>query len=395
MPDTGPSRVLSLTTPTTLDLDQDTVSVLFAATVEDPDGIRQVTVYYDRPLATTQGAYEFQIIHGYGNDWSDGTHSYTTSVLPHNIAGPLNITRVAITDNLGNRTDVTAAQLQALGIDTSIQINSTSADTTAPVLTSLELPDVIDLRGGNVAADFSASGIDGTEIDHVTLWFDRDISYSFGSGSFNDWDLLIIDGYSSCNDWSDDNSTQTRTIGGTTYSGPVDLERIWITDIYGNRRIYTNDELRALGFDTSFEIIGTAAPAPTTYVADLPDSITIREGQSVDLALNFIGMTNHYVNYSYYVSTSGGTADFGDIGASSGSGWISIASTSPYNTSRGMSIYALRDGVQDPGEVAYLVVELTGQMRFADGGTTQIVEIRIADDNWSIGNAGANVLRGT
>ncbi|WP_157403899.1 calcium-binding protein [Paracoccus sp. N5] len=393
MPDTGPSRLLSLTTPTTLDLDQNTVSALFAATVEDPDGIRQVTVYYDRPLATTQGAYEFQIIHGYGSDWSDGTHSYTTGVLPHNVSGPLNITRVQIIDNLGNQTDVTNAELRALGIDTSINITSTSADTTAPVLTSLDLPDVIDLRGGNVAADFTASGIDTTEIESVSLWFDREISYSFGSGSFNDWDLLIIFGDS--DDWLDGSSTQTRSIGGSTFSGPVELERIWITDIYGNQRVYTNDDLRALGFDTSFEIIGTAAPTPTTYVADLPETITIREGQSVDLALNFIGMTNHYVNYSYHVSTSGGTADFSDIGASSGSGWISISSTSPYNTSRGMSVYALRDGEQDPGEVAYLVVELTGQMRFADGGTTQIVEIRIADDNWSIGDGRANVLRGT
>jgi len=87
MPDTGPSRLLSLTTPTTLDLDQNTVSALFAATVEDPDGIRQVTVYYDRPLATESGAYEFQIIHGYGDDWADGNHFSVALNGSHSLVG--------------------------------------------------------------------------------------------------------------------------------------------------------------------------------------------------------------------------------------------------------------------------------------------------------------------
>ena len=393
MPDTGPSRLLSLTTPTTLDLDQDTVSALFAATVEDPDGIRQVTVYYDRPLATETGAYEFQIIHGYGDDWADGSHSYTAQVLPHNVAGPLNITRVEITDSLGNRTAVSADSLRNLGVDTSIEITSTSADTAAPVLTALKLPDVVDLSDGTAPSAFTAAGTDSTEIDDVVIFFDRDLVWSFGSAGTGEYPLIGLYGYD--DSWSDGRATELRPLVGTNLSGAVDVTEVWITDIYGNERVYTNDELQALGFDTSFEIIGTPAPAPATYVADLPETITIREGQSVGMALNFVGMTNHYVNYSYHVSTSGGSADFTDIGASSGSGWLSISSTSPYSTSRGMSVSVLRDGVHEDTETAYLVVELSGNMTFADGGTIQIVEIRIADDNWSIGDDRANVLRGT
>ncbi|MFJ1291253.1 calcium-binding protein [Paracoccus yeei] len=392
MPDTGPSRLLALTAPSTLALNLDPVAAVFAAHVSDPDGVSQVTIWYDRPLATEIGAFELQIIHGSSSDWMDGRHSYTAQVLPHNVAGPLNITRVEITDNLGNQTTVSAEALRRVGVDTSIDVRSTSADTTAPVLTSLALPDVVDLSDGAMLASFAATGRDGTEIDSVGIFFDRDFSYSFGNEAPFAYGNVSLGGFGQFSSGSD---TSDIRIGSSNASGTVDVTHVRITDIYGNARVYTNNQLRALGFDTSFEIIGTAAPAPTTYVADLPETITIREGQSVGMALNFVGMTNHWVSYSYHVSTSGGTATAADIGATSGRGSISISSTRPYNDQVDMSLSALRDGVHESTETAYLVVELTGNMTFADGGTTQIVEIRIADDNWSIGDGRANVLRGT
>ncbi|MFT4012794.1 MAG: calcium-binding protein [Paracoccus sp. (in: a-proteobacteria)] len=341
---------------------------------------------------TESGSYSFQIIHGYGDAWADGSHSYTAQVLPHNVAGPLNITRVEVTDLLGNRTTITDEALRAMGVDTSIEVSSTSADTTAPRLTSLDLPDVVDLSQGAAPAAFSATGTDGTEIDSVVVYFDRPLGWSFGSltGSYSH---ILLNG--SGDDWSDGSSALIRPLVDSNFSGPVDVTYIRISDIYGNARTYTNDELRALGFDTSFEIIGTAAPTPVTYVADLPDTITIREGTNASMALNFVGMTDHSVGYSYHVSTSGGTATATDIGAASGSGWLSIASTQPYNDSRSLSLSALRDGIHEDTETAYLVVELTGDMTFRDGGRMQVVEIRIADDNRLVGGAGNDVLRGT
>ncbi|WJS86122.1 calcium-binding protein [Paracoccus sp. TOH] len=392
MPDTGPSRLLALTAPSTLALNRDPVAAVFAAHVSDPDGVRQVTVHYDRPLATEIGAYDFQIIHGGGSDWADGSHSHTVQVLPHNVAGPLHITHVEITDLLGNRTTVSADALRRVGVDTSIDVRSTSADTTAPVLTSLDLPDVVDLSDGATLASFAATGRDRTEIDSVGIFFDRDFSYSFGNEAPFAYGNVSLGGFGQFSSGSD---TSDIRIGSSNASGTVDVTHVRITDIYGNERVYTNDQLRALGFDTSFEIIGTAAPTPTTYVADLPETITIREGQSVGMALNFVGMTNHWVSYSYHISTSGGTATAADIGATSGRGSISISSTRPYNDQVDMSLSALRDGVHEGTETAYLVVDLTGNMTFADGGTTRIVAIRIADDNWSIGDGRANVLRGT
>ncbi|WP_424991459.1 hypothetical protein, partial [Fluviibacterium sp. S390] len=48
-------------------------------------------------------------------------------------------------------------------------------DLTAPILTALDLPDVVDLSNGDVTAMFSASGTDENEIDRVNIWFDQSI----------------------------------------------------------------------------------------------------------------------------------------------------------------------------------------------------------------------------
>ncbi|CAM3283956.1 calcium-binding protein [Paracoccus nototheniae] len=397
MADTGPSHILSLDIPSVLDLRRGQLDAIFAASVQDPDGVRQVVVYYDRPLATQAGSYDFQIIHGWGNDWTDGRHSYTASVLPHNVGGPLNITHVVIEDNEGNRTTVSAQALRDLGVDTSIAVRSSDPDVTAPVLTELVLPDRIDVRNGHATAEFSAAGRDQNEIAQVNIWFDRDLSYSFGTGngaSFNEFSLAGLYGYMG-DDWSDGRSTRALLVSQSNPSGLVMIDRVDITDVYGNRSTYTNADLRRLGFDTSIDVIGAAAPTPATYVAEFPDVITLREGQTLQMPLQFVGMTNHWVYYEYSVSADGGTASGSDIGASSGTGWVSVSSTSPSDRTVLVPISANRDDVAEPTETAYLTVRLTGNLTFEDGGTLRVVRIDILDDNRTIGGNGGDTLYGT
>lgn len=398
MPDTGSSRIISLDAPSVLDLRNGQVEAIFAASVQDPDGVRQVTIYYDRPLATTLGSFSLQIIHGYSDDWTDGSHDYTTTVLPHNIAGPLNITHVVVEDNLGNQTTVTDQALRDLGVDTSITVRSVDPDTTAPVLTELVLPDTIDLRNGNAAAEFAASANDQNEIDEVVIWFDRDLSYSFGTGAnttFYEYSLTGLFGSSRDDDWSDGRSSQELLFSSTNTTGTVDIDRVEVTDVYGNSKTYTNAELRSLGFDTSFDLIGASPPVPVTYVAELPDVITIREGQSLSVPLQFVGMTSHWVSYEYSASAVGGTASASDIGASSGSGSLSVASTSPTTRSVAVPVSATRDDFAEPTETAYLTVRLSGNMTFADGGTLRVIQINILDDNRTTGGTGNDSLYGT
>ena len=131
------------------------------------------------------------------------------------------------------------------------------------------------------------------------------------------------------------------------------------------------------------------------YVTNLPDTITIREGRSANVGLYFRDMIYSSLSYSYYTSTSGGTASSADLGAVSGSGAFTVVSSSPYNDSDSFSISATRDGIQEQTETAFLVVELSGNMSFADGDQRQVVEIRIADDNRTTGTDRNDVLYGT
>lgn len=396
MPDTGASHIVSLDVPSVLDLRKGPLEAVFAATVQDPDGVRQVVVHYDRPLATTSGVYGFQIIHGYGDDWSDGQHDYATTVLPHNIAGTLNITHVDITDNLGNRTTVTGQMLRDVGVDTSITVRSDDPDTTAPELTELVLPKTLDLTKGNALADFAAAASDQNEIDDVVIWFDRDLGYSFWTGdnpTFHEYSLIGLFGYG--DDWSDGASSDQFLFSGANTAGMVDVDRVEVTDVYGNSRVYSNAELRGLGFDTSFWVEGSAPPVTATYVDDLPRVIKIREGQSLDVALEFVGMTNEWVGYEYSVSTAGGTASLTDIGSLAGSGSVYGASTSPTTRSVAIPLSAIRDDFAEPVETAYLTIRLTGNMTFADGGSLRVVQINILDDNRTTGSGGNDRLHGT
>lgn len=397
MVDTALSQLTSLTVPSILDLRNGQLDLTLAATVQDPDGIDHVIVYYDRPLATTSGAYDFQIIHGYGSDWSDGSHSYTAQVLPHNVAGPLNITSVVVKDGLGNRTTISAEALRGLGVDTSITVLSNNADTTAPALTELNLPDTIDLSTGNALVEFSAAVDDLNEIKNVVIWFDKELTRSYSTGSsptFYDHDFFGLYGIGA-DDWSDYRSSDQLLLSASNRSGAVDIDSVWIEDVYGNRRIYSNADLRALGFDTSIELTGTPVSSPTTYLSMLPNVITIREGQTLDLGLDFIGMTSHWGSYSYETSTAGSTASNSDLGMIAGSGWINVSSTSPTNRTESLSISASRDGIAELTETAYLTVQLSGNMTFADGGNLQVVRIDILDDNKTVGGSGNNTLYGT
>lgn len=391
MPDTGPSRLHSFDAPANLDLRNGAMEATFAANVSDPDGIDSVIIWYDRPLATASGAYTFQIIHGYGDAWNDGYHSYTTQVLPHNVDGNLNITRVVIEDKLGNETTISEDALRDMGVDTSIRIRSVDPDTSAPELTSLILPDTVDLTAGSFEAQFSGAGTDANPLDSIAIFFDRELTWRFGSIGVYEFSNVTI----SADGWTGNAGSVIREVTQSNHSGTVDVEEVWITDVYGNRREYSNEQLRELGVDTSLELIGTPAPVLDTYVAALPETISLREGQSVDLGLNFVGMTNHNVSYEYSVSAAGGTASGSDIGQASGSGWFSIYSTSPDSRSETITISANRDDIAEATETAYLTVSLSGNMTFADGGTIQVVQINIQDDNLTVGGNGRDTLYGT
>lgn len=129
----------------------------------------------------------------------------------------------------------------------------------------------------------------------------------------------------------------------------------------------------------------------------IPDIININEGETRNLTLDLVGLTNHAISYRYFISLDGGTASSGDISGISGSGSMSVVSTSPRTNREAISIAALTDDIQEDIETAYLVVQVSGTngFAFADGNTQKIIEINLIDNNKTIGTAGNDTLFGT
>ncbi|RJL04789.1 calcium-binding protein [Paracoccus siganidrum] len=160
---------------------------------------------------------------------------------------------------------------------------------------------------------------------------------------------------------------------------------------------YNDGDLLMLG-TPSFAGPATAtlrAPAYAHVSVSIPDRIELREGQSVLVTLGFNNMTMNSVSYNYGISTVGGTASPNDLAPASGSGSMSIWSTSPTSRSTQFQITANRDGQAEETETAYLNISLGGNMPFVDGTYSKRIEIAIIDDNRTIGTARNDILYGT
>ncbi|WP_134725597.1 calcium-binding protein [Paracoccus luteus] len=263
-------------------------------------------------------------------------------------------------------------------------------------LTGFSMPSVIDLSAGHVPFTISASAVDPDGIGRVIVWFDRDVTYNFGSSSTGGtWSLFGF--YGIYDSWADGSASEQHSFLSTNSSGRVDILRITVEDRLGNETTYTTDDLRTLGFMTGFDIVGSApAPIQGAYArVSVNDSIQITEGTSRTIDLGFLNLTNHSFQWEYSTTTAGGTASASDLGATSGSGSMSIWSTSPVTRGTSISISALQDGIREATETGYLTIRLVGGLTFDDGGTMRVIRIDVIDDNMTTGGAGNDRLRGT
>ena len=256
----------SLTLPTTIDLSAGATSATFAAQAQDNDGgtgVDNVTLFLDHSIYRGFVASNFAIggSFGSGSDtFVDGTPttantSFSLSTLTN--SGVYNVTQAWVTDLSGNRTIYSAAQLLSLGVNTSFTvIGGAVPDIVAPTLTSLTLPTTIDLSAGATSATFAAQAQDndgGTGVDNVTLFLDHSIYRGFVAsnfaigGSFGSGSDTFVDGTPTTANTSFSLSTLTN-------SGVYNVTQAWVTDLSGNRTIYSAAQLLSLGVNTSFTV---------------------------------------------------------------------------------------------------------------------------------------------
>ena len=162
---------------------------------------------------------------------------------------------------------------------------SSTTDTIAPNLSSLRVPQVINLSSGTagLTVDTEASD-DISGIKNIQIWFDRNLTYSYtNSNQKFSSNLLLNQGLS--DSWLDGSSSQTWNIEDTNPSGTYNVTSVTIEDLQGNTRSYTSDELSELGFNTS--ILFEKSTADTTP----PSLISLEIPSTIDLSSNNNGLT--------------------------------------------------------------------------------------------------------
>ena len=130
----------SLSIPSTINLVNGDVSIKIDSVATDYEsGIRYVSIITDPPLThdvkTDGGTYAGIVLGGSKDAWVDGTSSQTFSIAGSNANGYYNVSRVEVADMAGNVTVYNVAQLQKMGINTSIRVVGVG-DTTPPTAVS-------------------------------------------------------------------------------------------------------------------------------------------------------------------------------------------------------------------------------------------------------------------
>ena len=131
-----------------------------------------------------------------------------------------------------------------------------SADIVAPTLTSLTLPTTIDLSAGATSATFAAQAQDndgGTGVDNVTLFLDHSIYRGFVASNFAIGGSLGS-GSDTFVDGTPTTANTSFSLSTLTNSGVYNVTQAWVTDLSGNRTIYSAAQLLSLGVNTSFTV---------------------------------------------------------------------------------------------------------------------------------------------
>ena len=140
---------------------------------------------------------------------------------------------------------------------------------TRPTLQSIDVTQVVDVSSGEATLELSATALDDDQIDDVVFYFDRDVSYNFGSASNGS----IRTGWANGN-----TSSSSYTITDSSMNGEVNITSVRVEDSTGNRVIYPAEDLANMGLDHSFEVVGGRSAPRASLVAS-------QERRDFDLAL--------------------------------------------------------------------------------------------------------------
>ena len=212
--DTAPPQLLSLVMPASLDLSTGSARLFLAGSAQDPaggTGLSSMTVNFDHALDFGSGSYASLTI-GF-DEWGGAAgQALPFFDIAHFIgagtpAGAYRVTGVTLRDKVGLATSYTTAQLEALGVNTALQVTGSSA--APPAAPGARLGDAIG-DGGFVlalASDAWQAGSDNT--------FRLVIGYDPTKSRFVEASLAGGGGATVAATVSENGSTATLTITGS------------------------------------------------------------------------------------------------------------------------------------------------------------------------------------
>ena len=172
-------------------------------------------------------------------------------------------------DEVGQHIKVVASYTDGEGTAESIESSATAVVTgtstelsdSLPELLEFSLTDTVDLSSQSYI-DISTRFIDGdSDLSGFTVAFDKELPFSGGPSNQFSVDVSIfsaVPGY----DMRDINSLYKAGLDTTDdIAGTYTVTQVEIDDSLGNTLRLTTDDLSALGYDTSFEIVGGAISA--------------------------------------------------------------------------------------------------------------------------------------
>jgi len=276
--DTTAPVLQKLILPDTIDLSKGPQEILVGAQAQDNaggSGIDRVSVLLDGKLGFTYGAYSIIGIEStFGQDtFQDSTPdsasqkiTLTTATAP----GTYQVTDVLVYDRAGNVATYSAAQLRALGIQTSMQVTGSVADRTAPVLQKLTLPNTVDLSKGSqeIVVSVQAHDEGGSGVSDIAVYLDGKLGYAYGS-----YDNMVISGGYGQDTFSDstpDTANNKFTLTTATPAGTYHVTQVRVTDLAGNVATYTGAQLAALGIQTEMTVTN-GSPVPAEPAPSVPE----------------------------------------------------------------------------------------------------------------------------
>ncbi len=246
--DTTAPALTSLTLPGVVDVTTSGTTVTFSASAADQGaGVDYVAIVFRNGWQDAFGVNSVVSIYDADDSYSDGSSSQQAFISNLSGSGTYEISGVILYDKAGNNSHYDASQLAGMGIRTSFTIAaSQQADMTAPLLTSLTLPDTVDLTSGGQTVTFTAGATDqGMGVDRVAIVFR------------NGWqDGSDVNSVVSIYDYNNGSSSQQAFISNLSEAGTYEISGVLVYDKAGNYSHYDTSQLIAMGIPTSFTIAG-------------------------------------------------------------------------------------------------------------------------------------------